>query len=240
MAITHKDRDAVLLVVRDHIDEPTANYWSDAELVRKINRAKDSLCRFLMTLKQDIFDRRYTPLTLTADTDPPVFDLPDGFGRLATIRVTTAGYKGTIFTPVDRSRPEFQSGLNSEIQAGNPGEFLYDLVFKSGAATGGEPPIAYPTAQLVISPIPRITMACMIEYLEVVPDLTAGSDKFGVLDPFVEYIELRAAAYALMKGNAGNWKAFLDLSEAMKPEIKSALSSFQKQNPEFVQGFLED
>src|SRR5690349_19131323 len=110
----------VLLAVRDNLDESTAAFWTQAELRRYANRAKDRTWVEVRKLKDDFFDVQRTSLDGTSYILDTAYDtsgfrlvastreytLPPDFHELRLMEAITSGYEQLRFSFRRLAHPE--------------------------------------------------------------------------------------------------------------------------------------
>src|SRR5690349_15986438 len=93
--------------VRDRLDESSASFWTDAQLTRYLNRAKDRVWSRIRALEEDYFDISRTSLdgTLTINGESYAassfaiavgtsdYNLPPDFVEMRSVECITSGYE---------------------------------------------------------------------------------------------------------------------------------------------------
>ena len=216
----------VRTLVRDNIDEPVANYWSDAELNRKISERQLDLWRKILQIRKDYFLGTFT-LTLVVGQyryTPPA--IASDIWRIETIRTTSDGYQGLIWSPMNANSPEFQDGLRSDVPVYNPYRIYYSL---------------RNVATLDISPLPQQVIAAQVDYIQLPTAVAADADTFLIPDPFLAYIQYAATADALAKGPVGDVAHWLGRAADAWKDIMQALDTPREdQGPDVVLGAFQD
>lgn len=209
--------------VRDHIDEPAAAYWTDTEVQRAIIKAHRELWTRIMAIRKEFF-LSSNPAVIALVSGTLTYALPTDFFRCKRIRTTDANYQQIVWIGKDRSDPGFIAGQRSDISIAAPSEIFYDIDLQN----------------IVVSPTPRMALNGSMDYYTLPTDPTAVIG-FGVLDPFVSYIEMRAAARLLRKGGAGDPQGWLeDSEEYWKSEIMPAIATArQDQTADVVQSMFD-
>lgn len=216
-------RDAV----RDNIQEASAAFWSDAELNRYINRAKDDLATAISLVNENFFLESDT-ISVVAGTTK--YELDAGFFRLKNIRTTTSGKEEMVWLPAKMNSKAFNDGLNASYSAGLENKMMYDIYHD----------ISNKKNYLYISPIPSGALTLNVDFISVVPDLSGDSDVFAIFDPYVGYIIDKATFYALSKGPSGDFKTPLKEANDKLEKIMTNCGRPQIKDSEFVDGFMED
>ncbi len=215
--------------VRDHIDEPIANYWTDVELNRYIAQSQKKLWRSIYRLKKDYF-LSPTGFTLNLVANQYKYQQADGipvdFFRVTAIRTTTPGFTDIEWVPTDPSSPEFVDGLRADVIVQYPFSFMYAVRADN---------------TIWVAPLPQSVFAAQVDYIQQPTPVAADADTFmPILDPFLDFVEYDATAKALSKGPVGDvgyWKG--EAKESWN-EIAEALDTPRNdQGPDVVRGFLE-
>lgn len=212
--------------VRAHVDEPTANYWTDVELNGYIVSRQRTLWRKILALKKDYW---LTTATLNLTVGTSLYNGGDGSGmptdiwRIESIRTTTSGAQNILWAPADPNSPDFLVGLNSDFPVFNPYQILYSIRNMT---------------TLAISPIPQQTISALINYIQQPTVMSADTDTFLIPDTFVDYVEYAAAADALSKGPVGDSVGWAQKAGESWKEIMEALDTPRSsQGPDLVQDF---
>lgn len=179
-------------VIRDHLDEATAGYWSDAEIQRQIVRAYRRLWSKIIAMRDDWF-LSATPATISVLADGTLkYAFPSDFFRVSSIRTSTSGKEYVRWIFKSSKDPMFIDGLRPDIVINDPDIVYYDVV-------------ALQT--LMVSPLPRTALTALAEYYTIPTDPTTTFG--GVFDAFLAWIEAEATAVCLAKGPTGDpafWK----------------------------------
>lgn len=211
-------------LVRDNIDEPSSNYWTDAELNRRIADRQRELWTKVYQLKDSYF-LSATPATITLAAGTFAYTLPSDFFRALAIRTTTSGLQTITWRRVDPSSPEFLDGLRSDLTVINPVEFMYAIVGNN---------------TLWVSPIPQSVLAARMDYIARTVAVSADTDTFQLPDEFLSWIQYMVTADALAKGPVGDKEYWLARAEAAWQEIMLALDTGRDdQTPDLVRGMYE-
>ncbi|MDE2098453.1 MAG: hypothetical protein KGL39_14465 [Patescibacteria group bacterium] len=215
--------------VREHIDEPTANYWTDAEINDYIVKEQLNLWRRIYRLRDDywIVPGGFQFNTVAGQYAYQTADgIPANFFRATALRCLTSGYSTIRFLPADPSSPRFVAGLDPNNTIASPDTFLY-------AVRGN--------GILWLSPTPQQVMQIQADYIALPTAVALDTDTFTIPDEFLDYIEYSASADALMKQPspaAGTWA---QKAENAWSDIQAALDTQRTdQGPEMVRGFGDD
>lgn len=175
-------------VIRDHLDEATAGYWTDAEIQRVIVRRFRSLWSRIIAIRDDWFrSATAATLTLVAGTSRYTFSgmSVTDFFRVATIRTTTSGKESVRWQWMSSKDPRFIEGLRADVTYSDPSVYYYDV---DG------------TSAILVSPLPRAAMTAAIDYYTIPTDPTST---FALVDPLIRWVEATATADCLAKGPVG-------------------------------------
>lgn len=178
----------MLTVVRDHLDETSAGYWSDAEITRAVVRNFRQLWARIIAIRDDWF-KSTTPATLSILADGTLkYALPADFFRAASIRTTTSGKEFIRWEWRSCKDPIFIAGQRGDITNTDPSVIYYDI---EGVSS------------IVISPVPRQALAAALEYYTIPTDPATA---FTLPDPCLRYVEYGAVAELLAKGPVGAYE----------------------------------
>ena len=183
--------------VRDSLDESSASFWTDAQLERYINRAKDRVYQRVRALNADYFtvSRTSNDGTLTIlgesyaassfaiaiDDTTRDYTLPPDFVEMKQIEVITSNYEDIRFVHRDLNHPEMRALLS--ITAGQtPSEFVYDLI---GERT------------MRVAPFSNTALALRLTYMRMFADLTTDADTLEMPHPLYLAVEDYATFFAL-------------------------------------------
>lgn len=181
--------------VRDNLDEATASFWSNAQLNRYINRAKDRVWNRVKALNEDYFTitRASTDgsLTILGETYAASsfqivsgtrdYTLPPDFSEMKLIEVTTDNYEDVRFVHRDMAHPEMRALLEITDDQ-TPSYFVFDII---GERT------------LRIAPTSNTTLDLNITYVQILPELTTDTQEMPMPHPLYFAVEAYATASAL-------------------------------------------
>ena len=218
----------LLAKVRDHIDEPSANYWSNAELYRKIDSAHRALWAKIISLRKDYFKSSFT-FTTTAGTYSYAAGsggVPTDIWRILSMRTTTSGRQDLMWDAGNPTSRGFIDGLNSEVPVYNPFSMKYALRSQN---------------ELWVSPLPQESVSAQVDYIPRPTAISAAGSTFLVPDEFMNWVEYMATADALNKGPVGDPASWLAKAGAAWREIAEALDTPRvDQGADVVEGMFED
>ena len=198
-------------LVRDNLDEASSGYWTDVEIQRKILRRLRELWSRIIGVRDDWY-KSTTPATITLVSGTLKYALPAGFFRAASIRTSTSGKEAVQWVYMSCKDPRFIEGQRADVTYSDPGIIYYDI---EGVTS------------IVVSPLPRATLAGSLEYYTLPTDPTTV---FELPDPFLRYVEAGATADCLAKGPVGMldyWRSECTTAWAILLPIISAPRSGQ-------------
>ncbi len=238
MAAPRKTLSELRTAVRDYIDEPTASFWSNAQLNRFINRAKDRVWTEVRKLKADYFNLSRTSLdgaavTILGETYDTsgfrivagtlTYSLPPDHIEMKAIEVITSGLEYITFEHCDMADRAFRA-LRAETQQYLPETFLFDIV---GERT------------LILAQRSDTTLNLRIHYTPIIGDLSADADTLEMPHALYAAVEEFATAAALKMDRDANSATWEQTGNASIARALGA-SSRQNQDPEFVQDYLDE
>lgn len=237
MAAPQKTLANLRSAVRDNLDESSVAFWTEAQLTRFINRAKDRVWTEARALKEDYFlvTRTSTDgsLTILGETYAATgfqivagtrdYTLPPDFAEMKLIEVTTSGYETTVFVYRDLTQPDMRRMLTLTDNQ-SPATFFFDLI---GERT------------MRIAPKSDTTLDLRITYVRILADLSAETDALEMPHPLYKAVEEYATANALKMDrnpNAAAWEA------SGRSTVLTMVGSHarQVQDVEWAQGYLGD
>lgn len=191
----YKTLGAMRLLVRDQLDEVSPAFWTENQITRYINRAKDRVWNRLKAAVEGyhattrdsddtsgpILGETYDPADLQIVAGQTDYPLPPDFDTLLTIECITSGFEDLDFTRLSISDPEFRAARALRDNQEPSGEVYYDII--------GEP------AVLRIAPKLSRTLDVRVTYVAALADL-ADDDADRLILPNPLY--LAVADYAVM------------------------------------------
>lgn len=210
--------------IRAHLEEATASYWTDTEIFNAILRSYRKMWVKIMSIRKDWFQTTAGTLTLVDGTTK--YSLPDDCFHVKHIRTTTSGKENVTFKYMSQTSPQFIEALRSDIAITNPSVMWYDIIGNT---------------QIIVAPIPRSTLVAAIEYVPTPIALTDTTGTFGVLDPFLDYVESAATADLLAKGPLeplSYWKQ--ESKEAWDDAMRALGQPRSDQSADYVEGMFDN
>jgi len=222
---------------RERLVETTASFWTDAEILAfLIDGAKD-LWRAILDLNQEHFlTNDVTNVSLAADATS-LTGVPTDVFRVAIIEPRDTTSDGSApdlqFLPRDFNHPDFAAARSVAAQSPNGIQVFYCLI-NAGA------PVAAPS--ILTAPKLNAAVTLRLVYNQTLGTLTGSSDNPipGEADnALINY----AMAYLMGKQTEGNLTPdpeWLSLYATEKKNILIALTPRQTQEPETVEGYMEE
>ena len=144
------------LRVRDQLDESSASFWTDAQLNRYINRAKDRVWNRLKAANEyyctvtrtsndgalTIQGESYTASAFRIVAGTSDYVLPPDLDTLSIIECITSGYEDLTFTRIDINDPEFRAARSLTDNQTPGGEVFFDIINEPPSVSGVSSPNA--------------------------------------------------------------------------------------------------
>jgi hypothetical protein len=225
-------------LVRDQLDESSASFWTDAQINRYVNRAKDRVWNRLKAANEyyctvtrtsndgslTIQGESYNASSFRIVAGTTDYTLPPDFEQLSSIESISSGLESVFFTQLDMNDPEFRA-LRTLTDNQSPwDEVIFDII--------GEP------AQLRLAVKPDVTMDIRLTYVQTLADLSADGDRLTLPNPLFQSVADYATMFALRQDrspDAGTYEASGDkiLAEFFGANMR------QSQDPQVVRPYLE-
>lgn len=228
---------AIETQVRRHLIEPTAGYWSSAELIDICNHGIKDLWGAIIDLHQEHwFATDATNVSLAADTTT-ISGVPTDVFRVTLIEPrdvsSSASGRETNFIPRDYNSHEFCTARSLAASEPGNGQIIYYAVTQAGA------PVGAPT--IYVAPQLSSALNLRFNYIPVQAAVTsAGNNPIpGESD---NALVAWTVAYARAKEREDrspdpNW---LSIYATEKQNLLVRLTPRQEQEPEFVTGMFEE
>ena len=225
-------------MVRDLLDEPTASFWTDSQLNRYINQAKDRVWNRVKALNEDYWDISRTSqdgsLTIQGESylassfaivaGTTDYILPPDFVEMKLIEVLTSGYEWVQFTYTDMAKPQFR-GLLALTSNTSPSEILFDIF--------AEPPA------MRIAPKSDVALDLRITYVQSIADLAGDTERLTMPQPLYLAVVQYATSFALKQDRSNDAGAYEAAGDKIIAEMFGA-SHPQTQDVEVAGGYMED
>lgn len=153
--------------IRGTLNEATASFWTDAELVAHIQAGAADLWKALVGVNEDHFFTLSTSSSVVAN-QTTLSGVPSDLYRVKIIEPTTlSSYVNTFFRPKDYASAEFRRARSMDAQDPQGQVFFYDLVNEG-------PPVS--TASIYIAPKSNAAFNLTIGYVRTITSLGTGSN----------------------------------------------------------------
>lgn len=153
--------------VRRHLNETTASFWTDAELLQYLQEGAADLWKALVGVNEDHFLTLSSSASLPANVNT-LSSVPSDCFRIKTIEPTTlSSYVNTFFRPADWGSPEFLRARSLDACDPQGQVFYYDLI-GAGAPAG--------TVSIYVAPKSSSTVGLTLSYVQTIGTLTTGSN----------------------------------------------------------------
>lgn len=152
---------------RTILNEATASFWSDSELVGYIQEGAADLWKALVGVNEDHFFTLSTSSSVAANQST-LSAVPADLYRIKLIEPTTlSSYVNTFFQPRDYAHPDFRRARSMSAQDPQGTVFFYDVVAEG-------PPVS--TASIYIAPQSKSAFNLTIGYVKTIGSLSTGSN----------------------------------------------------------------
>ena len=217
---------AVLARVRNHIEEPSAGYWSDSEIYAIISNKQDELFQRVTQLRDNYFISATSPEVVSLAAGTTDYTLNSDVFRIKSIRCTSSGdqYITWLWRPF--TDPSFKEALRTDVSVSSPSEFYFDILNSN---------------VIRVAPIPQRSITISIDYIGFPTEVASSSDTFSFPDAFINFIEYAATGECLAKGPVGDaayWDGKAD--KEWRNIMLTIGSPRQDNNPDIVGGMFAD
>jgi len=232
----------LIAIVRGHVVEATATYWSDLELLALANLGVKDLWRRIVNTHQDYFFQSDTGCSLIADT-LDLQDVPSNVSIVIGLEpVTPSSYPSMNFFPRRFTHPDMIGARSLEAQdAGSCNRMFYSV-------TGPGGPIGSPT--IYVAPKVTSTIPIRLTFVPLAPEmvLTAPNAQQTLSNPVPgesdNAIVAWTTAYALAKEPGAGGERIPDagwmaIYEAQALGIIVFVTPRQDDEPEVAEGVHE-
>ena len=234
----YKDVTTLRLLVRDQLDELSASFWSDAQILRYINRGKDRVWNRLKAVNEyyctvtrtsndgvlTIQGESYTANAFRLLAGTSDYVLPPDFDQMSAIECITSGYTDLSITRMDINNPEFRA-LRSLTDDQQPmDEIFYDII--------GEP------ATIRIAPKVNVTLNLQITYVQTLADLSAETDRLALPNPLYQAVVDYAVSFALRQDRSPDALTYEQSGDKLIAE-RFGSELRQTQDVQVARAFLE-
>lgn len=227
---------SLLTMVRNHLVETTASFWTDDELVAIMNKGAKDLYRAINDNGQDYFFARTTvgDNVLAQASTEALANVPATVTIIKGIEpLDQATYPTLKFFPRSFQSPEFQAArAESAMEPRDGGNVLYSI-------TGAGAPIGAPT--IYIAPTLRSAVPLMLIHVPELDDFASGGNN--PIPGFSDQALVNwTVAYAKAKEREDGMPdpGWLSLYGNEKDNILVSLTPRQSDEPEFVDAMFEE
>ena len=152
---------------RQVLNEATAAFWSDAELLAHVQEGAADLWKALVGVNEDHFFTLSTSSSVAANQST-LSGVPSDLYRIKLIEPTTlSSYVNTFFQPRDYAHPDFRRARAQSAQDPQGQVFYYDVVSEG-------PPVS--TASIYVAPQSNAAFNLTIGYIRTISSLATGSN----------------------------------------------------------------
>ena len=194
---SHKTLSDLRTAVRDYLDESSSSFWTDAQLNRYINRARDRVWNEVRKLGEDYYmvtrpaaDGTLTILGESFDCSGlgitvggTTLTLPQDFAEVKLIQVTTGGYENIRVEYRDLTHPDMRDAMDVPSNI-TPSIYYFDVI--------AERTLRY-------APKSDTALSLSITYVQRFDDLSSDSDTLTMPYPFFMAVEHYAVASAMLQ-----------------------------------------
>ena len=233
----YKSLSDVRTSVRDNLDESSASFWSNAQLLRYINRSKDRVWNRVKALNADYFNisrtsldgaltilgESYTCTSFQIVAGTTDYNLPPDFSEMKLVECITSGYEQIRFIYRDMNNPEFRS-LRAIVDNVTPSDYFLFDIFQDSA--------------IRIAPKTDTTLDLRLTYVQIIADLVADSDRLTMPWPLYLAVEAFATGMALRQDRSPDALNWMQEGDKVIAEMFGAHHR-QIQDVETAAGYLE-
>lgn len=159
--------DAIVARARVHLIEPSASFWSDAELVQHAILGVSDLWRSIIDNYQDYF-LTIDETNVTQDAGATSLSgVPTDVFRVKGIEPRVMNDRAMLYYPLDFSHPDFQRARAETATEPTNRTVYYDLI-------GTAAPVGAPTIR--VAPMLTAQLELRLIYIPTLPTLTGASD----------------------------------------------------------------
>lgn len=232
----HRTLSQLRSAVRLNLDEASASFWSNADLLIYLNRAKDRVANEVRKLKDDFFTVTRTSgdgtLTILSESyaassfaivaGTTTYTMPPDLLEMKLIEVTTSGYETVRFFHRDLTHPDMRAAMQITDNV-SPSVIYFDLIAER---------------TMRIAPKSDTALTLQITYVQSFGDLSADGDELTMPYPLYLAVEEYATASAMMQDSNPNAAAHEARARQILEDFFGAHSR-QTQDPEYASGYLD-
>lgn len=227
----------LVTMVRDNIDETTPSFWTAAEVIRFLNKAKDRVAAEVRKLKDDAFSvtrlstdgaltilgESYAASGFAVAVGTRDYTLPPDLLEVSLIEVVTSGYEGIRFVHRKLSHPDMRAAMETPGNVG-PSAFWFSII---GERT------------MRIAPKSDTALDLSLTYIQFFPDLSDGGDLLTMPHPLYLAVVEYATAAAMLKDRDPNAAAHEAQAKQIIEDVFGG-SARQSQDQEVATAYMED
>jgi hypothetical protein len=220
--------------VRTEVNEPTASFWADAELLVYLIAGCKDLWRAVKDTLQDHFFTVSTAVTMEAST-ATLANVPTDIAEIRLIEpLDLNAYPSLVFQPRAYNHADFQNArASSAVDARSAGVIYY-------AITGAGGPVGAPT--IYVAPLISAQLALRVMYVPNLGALTADSNN-PIPGESDNAVKAWCKAYALGRQNPDGTiqpdAAWMTVYENEKDKILTAVTPRQTQETQVAEALFE-
>lgn len=227
------------LLVRDQLDEANASFWTESQITRYINRAKDRVWDRLKALNESYCTVTRTSLdgTLTIQGESYLassfrlvagtydYTLPPDLDEIKLIECVTSGHEDLTFTKLPMNDPTFRAQRALVDNQSPIDEIFFDVI--------NEP------ATLRLSYKVDVSLDLRITYVQTLPDLAdEDNDRLTLPNPLYLAVADYATMFALRQDRSPDAGTYESSGDKIIAEMFGA-NRRQSQDVTVVRGYLE-
>lgn len=206
---------SALTFVRDLLDEPTPQFWSNTQLTNWINEACSDIARRVE------WKRAQANISIVANTS--TYTAPVDTYRIYRLQFVPTGSQDT-YTVEFRGYMEMDQiwGINQQWPASYP---LYYTMWK-----------VPPTMNIILYPVPAQAGTITVFYYQQITPVATGSDSLDVLEGWEDVVYDYTVYRALRKDADPRWQEFKGTYEDKLIAMIDTTRTFQDQAGTFTTG----
>lgn len=225
---------ALTAIIRRHLNEPTADHWSDAELAALLNLGAQDLFRAINDNYQDYFVTIDTTHVTQAANATSLSGVPADVGIVRGLEpASLTARPGLIYEQRDYMHIDMQRARALSAQDPSFGLTVYWCVTGAGA------PVAAPTIQ--VAPMINAAVALRLVYVPMLSEVAVGGSNPlpGITD---NALVAWTVAYALAKRTEEQepHAGWLTLYATEKQNLLTSLTPRQTEDDTVVDAMFED
>ena len=219
----------IIEFVRLQLDASNQSFWTDEEITKYINQAKDDLFVAMSTTNMKWFIKT---ISLTKDYGDDTLELPEDFNRVNRLTCTDQHRERIPFAYYDVNSRQFKDIAVNDPQ--ETADYNYSLAYfpYDIKRTADQENIMYLAPRY-------LEINFDMEYTASDPDLVETTDTFNMFANHLGYIQDQAIQYCFRKGPSGPYEKYEIQAKNKLRDILTSLNNLEAQSPQFVTGFGE-